>query len=142
MYKEGGDFKAVVLFPLKRVTCSSNSYPCVFPPFPQQLLFFNMPLTCYLCWSLHLRSRGNSFRSHFLRPGYRWKTLGVHTAMLLLLAWQGYSCYFLLETYGPLAFFLSPVRTWAVGIALLLVYRAWKGPAPCLRDNSKTTTAS
>uniref|UniRef100_A0A8C7SQJ4 Transmembrane protein 62 n=1 Tax=Oncorhynchus mykiss TaxID=8022 RepID=A0A8C7SQJ4_ONCMY len=74
-----------------------------------QLLFFNMPLTCYLCWSLHLRSRGNSFRSHFLRPGYRWKTLGVHTAMLLLLAWQGYSCYFLLETYGPLAFFLSPV---------------------------------
>uniref|UniRef100_A0A8K9UHG1 Transmembrane protein 62 n=1 Tax=Oncorhynchus mykiss TaxID=8022 RepID=A0A8K9UHG1_ONCMY len=107
-----------------------------------QLLFFNMPLTCYLCWSLHLRSRGNSFRSHFLRPGYRWKTLGVHTAMLLLLAWQGYSCYFLLETYGPLAFFLSPVRTWAVGIALLLVYRAWKGPAPCLRDNSKTTTAS
>uniref|UniRef100_A0A8C7SKP3 Transmembrane protein 62 n=1 Tax=Oncorhynchus mykiss TaxID=8022 RepID=A0A8C7SKP3_ONCMY len=88
-----------------------------------QLLFFNMPLTCYLCWSLHLRSRGNSFRSHFLRPGYRWKTLGVHTAMLLLLAWQGYSCYFLLETYGPLAFFLSPVRTWAVGIALLLVYR-------------------
>ncbi|XP_070972434.1 transmembrane protein 62 isoform X1 [Oncorhynchus clarkii lewisi] len=107
-----------------------------------QLLFFNMPLTCYLCWSLHLRSRGNSFRSHFLRPGYRWKTLGVHTAMLLLLAWQGYSCYFLLETYGPLAFFLSPVRTWAVGIALLLVYRAWKGPAPCLRDDSKTTTAS
>uniref|UniRef100_A0AAZ3QZ30 Transmembrane protein 62 n=1 Tax=Oncorhynchus tshawytscha TaxID=74940 RepID=A0AAZ3QZ30_ONCTS len=93
-----------------------------------QLLFFNMPLACYLCWSLHLRSRGNSFRSHFLRPGYRWKTLGVHTAMLLLLAWQGYSCYFLLETYGPLAFFLSPVRTWAVGIALLLVYRAWKGP--------------
>uniref|UniRef100_A0A8C8ER69 Transmembrane protein 62 n=1 Tax=Oncorhynchus tshawytscha TaxID=74940 RepID=A0A8C8ER69_ONCTS len=91
-----------------------------------QLLFFNMPLACYLCWSLHLRSRGNSFRSHFLRPGYRWKTLGVHTAMLLLLAWQGYSCYFLLETYGPLAFFLSPVRTWAVGIALLLVYRAWK----------------
>uniref|UniRef100_A0A8C8DCL9 Transmembrane protein 62 n=1 Tax=Oncorhynchus tshawytscha TaxID=74940 RepID=A0A8C8DCL9_ONCTS len=88
-----------------------------------QLLFFNMPLACYLCWSLHLRSRGNSFRSHFLRPGYRWKTLGVHTAMLLLLAWQGYSCYFLLETYGPLAFFLSPVRTWAVGIALLLVYR-------------------
>uniref|UniRef100_A0A8C7MEJ5 Transmembrane protein 62 n=1 Tax=Oncorhynchus kisutch TaxID=8019 RepID=A0A8C7MEJ5_ONCKI len=107
-----------------------------------QLLFFNMPLTCYLCWSLHLRSRGNSFRSHFLRPGYRWKTLGVHMAMLLLLAWQGYSCYFLLETYGPLAFFLSPVRTWAVGISLLLVYRAWKGPTPCLRDNSKTTTAS
>lgn len=100
------------------------------PSISQQLLFFNMPLTCYLCWSLHLRSRGNSFRSHFLRPGYRWKTLGVHTAMSLLLAWQGYSCYFLLETYGPLAFFLSPVRTWAVGIALLLVYRAWKGPAP------------
>uniref|UniRef100_A0A6Q2Z0E1 Calcineurin-like phosphoesterase domain-containing protein n=1 Tax=Esox lucius TaxID=8010 RepID=A0A6Q2Z0E1_ESOLU len=87
-----------------------------------QLLFFNMPLTCYLCWSLHLRSRGNSFRSHFSGPACRWKTLAVHAVMLLLLVWQAYSCYFLLETYGPLAFFLSPVRTWAVGLALLLVY--------------------
>uniref|UniRef100_A0A668AXC8 Transmembrane protein 62 n=1 Tax=Myripristis murdjan TaxID=586833 RepID=A0A668AXC8_9TELE len=90
-----------------------------------QLVFFNMPLTCYLCWSLHHRCRGNTFRSHFLRPGCRWRTLVVHFSMLLLLTWQAYSCYFLLETYGPVAFFLSPVRTWALGLSLLLVYRAW-----------------
>ncbi|KAL0969754.1 hypothetical protein UPYG_G00231840 [Umbra pygmaea] len=100
-----------------------------------QLVFFNMPLTCYLCWSLHLRSRGNSFQSQFFRSASRWRTLLVHSAMLLLLVWQSYSCYFLLETYGHLAFFLSPVRTWAVGLALLLVYRAWKGPAPSLRGD-------
>uniref|UniRef100_A0A673CQD5 Transmembrane protein 62 n=1 Tax=Sphaeramia orbicularis TaxID=375764 RepID=A0A673CQD5_9TELE len=107
-----------------------------------QLLFFNMPLTCYLCWSLHHRCRGNTFRSHFLRPGCRWRTLGVHMFMLLLLTWQAHSCYFLLETYGPMAFLLSPVRTWALGFSLLLVYRAWTGPAPLVRDNSKTNTPS
>ncbi|KAJ8340944.1 hypothetical protein SKAU_G00332350 [Synaphobranchus kaupii] len=44
-----------------------------------QVVFFNMPLTCYLCWSLHLRCRGNSFRSHFQRAG-RMRTVGVHLA--------------------------------------------------------------
>uniref|UniRef100_A0A8C2XQ46 Transmembrane protein 62 n=1 Tax=Cyclopterus lumpus TaxID=8103 RepID=A0A8C2XQ46_CYCLU len=83
-----------------------------------QLLFFNMPLTCYLCWSLHHRCRGNTFRSHFLRPGCRWRTLAVHLFMLLLLTWQAHSCYFLLETYGLIAFFLSPVRTWALALSL------------------------
>ncbi|KAM7403422.1 hypothetical protein PAMA_004060 [Pampus argenteus] len=100
-----------------------------------QLLFFNMPLTSYLCWSLHHRCRGNTFRSHFLRPGCRWRTLVIHFFMLLLFTWQAHSCYFLLETYGPMAFFLSPVRTWALGLGLLLVYRAWTGPAPLLRDS-------
>lgn len=107
-----------------------------------QLLFFNMPLTCYLCWSLHHRCRGNTFRSHFLRPGCRWRTLGVHVLMLLLLTWQAHSCYFLLETYGPMAFLLSPVRTWALGFSLLLVYRAWTGPAPLVRDSTKNNTLS
>uniref|UniRef100_A0A3B4U5A8 Transmembrane protein 62 n=1 Tax=Seriola dumerili TaxID=41447 RepID=A0A3B4U5A8_SERDU len=106
------------------------------------LLFFNMPLTSYLCWSLHHRCRGNTFRSHFLRPGCRWRTLAVHLFMLLLLTWQAHSCYFLLETYGPMAFFLSPVRTWALGLSLLLVYRAWTGPAPLIRDNSKSISSS
>uniref|UniRef100_A0A7N9AV50 Transmembrane protein 62 n=1 Tax=Mastacembelus armatus TaxID=205130 RepID=A0A7N9AV50_9TELE len=73
-----------------------------------QLLFFNMPLTSYLCWSLYHRCRGNTFRSHFWRPGCHWRTLAVHIFMLLLLTWQAHSCYFLLETYGPMAFFLSP----------------------------------
>uniref|UniRef100_A0A672PWM7 Transmembrane protein 62 n=1 Tax=Sinocyclocheilus grahami TaxID=75366 RepID=A0A672PWM7_SINGR len=75
-----------------------------------QVLFFNMPLTYYLCWSLHHRCRGTSFRSHFCRPGSRWMTLAMHIGMLVLMIWQAYSCYFLLETYGLLAFFLSPVR--------------------------------
>uniref|UniRef100_A0A8C1XW88 Transmembrane protein 62 n=1 Tax=Cyprinus carpio TaxID=7962 RepID=A0A8C1XW88_CYPCA len=74
-----------------------------------QVLFFNMPLTYYLCWSLHHRCRGTSFRSHFCRPGSNWRTLAMHIGMLVLMIWQAYSCYFLLETYGLLAFFLSPV---------------------------------
>ncbi|KAL7873337.1 hypothetical protein AOLI_G00124080 [Acnodon oligacanthus] len=104
-----------------------------------QLVFFNMPLTCYLCWSLHQRCRGCSFRSHFCRPGCRWRTLVVHLAMLLLLIWQAYSCYFLLETYGLLAFFLSPVRTWALAMGLFLVYKAWRGSAPDFADNKSET---
>ncbi|XP_010777237.1 transmembrane protein 62-like [Notothenia coriiceps] len=107
-----------------------------------QLLFFNMPLTCYLCWSLHHRCRGNTFRSHFLRPGCRWRTLAFHLLMLLLLTWQAHSCYFLFETYGAVAFLLSPVRTWAFGLSLLLVYHAWTCPAPLARDNSKSVTPS
>lgn len=107
-----------------------------------QLLFFNMPLTSYLCWSLHHRCRGNTFRSHFLRPGCRWRTLAVHVFMLLLLTWQAHSCYFLLQTYGPMAFFLSPVRTWALGLSLILVYRAWTGPTPLLGDHSKSVSSS
>uniref|UniRef100_A0A673KNP0 Transmembrane protein 62-like n=1 Tax=Sinocyclocheilus rhinocerous TaxID=307959 RepID=A0A673KNP0_9TELE len=95
-----------------------------------QVLFFNMPLTYYLCWSLHHRCRGTSFRSHFCRPGSRWRTLAMHIGMLVLMIWQAYSCYFLLETYGLLAFFLSPVRSWGLLMGLLLVYRAWWGTPP------------
>ncbi|XP_051723385.1 transmembrane protein 62 isoform X2 [Ctenopharyngodon idella] len=103
-----------------------------------QVLFFNMPLTYYLCWSLHHRCRGTNFRSQFCRPGCRWRTLAMHLGMLVLMIWQAYSCYFLLETYGPLAFFLSPVRTWAFLMGLLLVYRAWWGTPPRFSDGSKT----
>ncbi|XP_076013792.1 transmembrane protein 62 [Genypterus blacodes] len=106
-----------------------------------QLLFFNMPLTCYLCWSLHHRCRGNTFRSHLLRPGCRWRTLALHLIMLLLLTWQAQSCYFLLETYGAMAFLLSPVRTWALGLGLLLVHRAWTGPAPFVLDNNSKSSS-
>nr|XP_023683199.1 transmembrane protein 62 isoform X1 [Paramormyrops kingsleyae] len=94
-----------------------------------QVVFFNMPLTCYLCWSLYLRSRGNCFRSHFRRAGPI-RTVPIHMVMLGLLMWQAYSCYFLLETYGPQAFFLSPVRCWALGLGILLIYQAWRGPSP------------
>ncbi|XP_077477350.1 transmembrane protein 62 [Stigmatopora argus] len=95
-----------------------------------QLLFFNMPLTLYLCWSLQQRCRGNTLRSLLLRPGCRWRCLAVHLLMLLLLAWQAHSCYFLLETYGILAFLLSPVRMWALGLGMILIYRAWNCPVP------------
>lgn len=106
-----------------------------------QVVFFNIPLTCYLCWSLHLRGRGKTFRSHLMRPGCCWSTAVVHLTMLLLLIWQAYSCHFLLETYGSLAFLLSPVRTWAMGLGIVLVFRVWKGPAPRL-SNSKTNSPS
>ncbi|XP_059908871.1 transmembrane protein 62 isoform X3 [Gadus macrocephalus] len=104
-----------------------------------QMAFYNTPLTCYVCWSLHQRHRGNTFRSHLLpsrRPGWcsGVAALAVNLGMLLLLAWQAYSCGFLLETYGAVALLLSPVRSWALALGLLLVYRAWTGPAPRLRD--------
>uniref|UniRef100_A0A672PUX8 Transmembrane protein 62 n=1 Tax=Sinocyclocheilus grahami TaxID=75366 RepID=A0A672PUX8_SINGR len=107
-----------------------------------QVLFFNMPLTYYLCWSLHHRCRGTSFRSHFCRPGSRWMTLAMHIGMLVLMIWQAYSCYFLLETYGLLAFFLSPVRSWGLLMGLLLVYRAWWGTPPNFSGGSKTNRPS
>ncbi|RVE57512.1 hypothetical protein OJAV_G00216800 [Oryzias javanicus] len=107
-----------------------------------QLLSFNMPLTSYLCWCLHHRCRGNTFRSHFQRSGLRCRTLALHLLMLLLLTWQAHSCYFLLETYGLVAFLLSPIRTWALLLSLLLVYRAWTGPAPLVHDNSRSASSS
>lgn len=122
-----------------------------------QMLFFNMPLTSYLCWSLHHRCCGHSFRSHLRlgassrpgppqsvppHPGSRCGTLAVHLFMLLLLCWQAQSCYFLLETYGPMAFVLSPVRTWALGMGLALVHRAWTCPLPTLREHSKGNSAT
>ncbi|XP_062863818.1 transmembrane protein 62 isoform X2 [Trichomycterus rosablanca] len=102
-----------------------------------QVIFFNMPLTSYLCWSLHQRCHGCSFRSHFCWSTCR-RTLIVHLIMLLLFIWQAYSCYFLLETYGLLAFILSPVRTWALLMGLLLVLKAWMGPAPNLSNKRDT----
>ncbi|MEQ2183985.1 hypothetical protein GOODEAATRI_003477 [Goodea atripinnis] len=55
---------------------------------------------------------------------------------------QAHSCYFLLQTYGVTAFFLSPVRTWALGLSVVLVYRAWTGPVPLFHDNSKSNSSS
>uniref|UniRef100_A0A1A8FE47 Transmembrane protein 62 n=1 Tax=Nothobranchius korthausae TaxID=1143690 RepID=A0A1A8FE47_9TELE len=104
-----------------------------------QMVFFNIPLTSYLCWSLHHRCHGNSLRSHFVRPGRRWPPLAVHFLMLLLLTWQAYSCCFLLETYGLMAFVLSPVRTWALVLSLLLIHRAWTGPTPFVHNNKRVS---
>ncbi|KAL9850981.1 transmembrane protein 62 [Geothlypis trichas] len=89
-----------------------------------QMLFFNLPLMAYLCWCLLLRCHGHGFRSH-LRHIRRLVAVPVHLAMLLLLAWQLYSCYFLQRTYGTLAFFLSPMRTWLVLLTAALIYKTW-----------------
>uniref|UniRef100_A0A8C3NDW3 Transmembrane protein 62 n=1 Tax=Geospiza parvula TaxID=87175 RepID=A0A8C3NDW3_GEOPR len=89
-----------------------------------QMMFFNLPLMAYLCWCLLLRCHGHSFRSH-LRHVRRLVAVPVHLAMVLLLAWQVYSCYFLQRTYGTLAFFLSPMRTWLVLLTAALIYKTW-----------------
>uniref|UniRef100_A0A8C4XRB3 Transmembrane protein 62 n=1 Tax=Falco tinnunculus TaxID=100819 RepID=A0A8C4XRB3_FALTI len=89
-----------------------------------QLLFFNLPLMAYLCWCLLLRCQGYSFRSH-VHHIPRLVAVLVHLAMALLLAWQVYSCYFLQRTYGTLAFFLSPMRTWLVVLTSALIWKTW-----------------
>ncbi|KAJ7413493.1 transmembrane protein 62 isoform X1 [Willisornis vidua] len=89
-----------------------------------QILFFNLPLMAYLCWCLFLRCRGHSFCSH-IRHSHRLMAVLIHLAMGLLLAWQLYSCYFLQRTYGTVAFFLSPMRTWLVVLTSALIYKTW-----------------
>ncbi|MGH0170907.1 UNVERIFIED_CONTAM: hypothetical protein FKN15_077223 [Acipenser sinensis] len=105
------------------------------------LVFFNIPLTCYLCWSMYLRCQGNCFRTHFRRAG-RVRTLMVNVVMLALLLWQTYSCYFLLETYGTTACLLSPLRTWALFLGLLLIRYAWTCHPPRLRQFIKSSQPS
>lgn len=89
-----------------------------------QLVFFNFPLTLYLCWCLLLRCRGARFLSHVKYSG-RIYSLLVHLLMLALLAWQLHACYFLLEAYGVVAFLLSPMRLWTVMLAITLAYKVW-----------------
>ncbi|KAM8807706.1 transmembrane protein 62 [Eudromia elegans] len=89
-----------------------------------QLLFFNVPLTAYLCWSLLLRCQGCSFRSH-AQHARRLVAVPGHAAMALLLLWHLYSCYFLQRTYGTLAFVLSPMRTWLLPLTSALIYKTW-----------------
>lgn len=97
-----------------------------------QMLFFNLPLMAYLCWCLLLRCQGHGFRSH-IRHVRRPTAVLVHLAMTLSLAWQVYSCYFLQRTYGTLAFFLSPMRTWLVVLASALIYKTWTLKSSALR---------
>uniref|UniRef100_A0A8C5QY16 Transmembrane protein 62 n=1 Tax=Leptobrachium leishanense TaxID=445787 RepID=A0A8C5QY16_9ANUR len=89
-----------------------------------QVVFFNAPLTAYMCWCLLIRCRGQGFCSH-LRYGRKLLTLPVHFFMFLLLAWQVYSCFFLMLTYGTLAVFLSPLKFWLVVATLVLFRKLW-----------------
>ncbi|XP_028362976.1 transmembrane protein 62 isoform X6 [Phyllostomus discolor] len=89
-----------------------------------QLAFFNIPLMTYLCWSLLQRCFGHNFKSH-IHQGKYLKIIPVHLLMLLLYIWQIYSCYSLHMTYGTLAFFFSPLRTWLTLLTPLLIYRVW-----------------
>lgn len=88
------------------------------------MIFFNIPLIAYVCWSLLQRCFGHNFRSH-LHQGKYSKIAPVHLLMLLLYTWQVYSCYFLHVTYGSLAFILSPLRTWLALLTPVLIYRVW-----------------
>ncbi|NXN99859.1 TMM62 protein, partial [Rhinopomastus cyanomelas] len=89
-----------------------------------QMLFFNLPLMAYLCWCLLLRCQGCTFRSHLCHVRCL-VAVPVYLTMGLLLAWQTYSCFFLQQTYGTLAFFLSPMRTWLVALTPALIYKTW-----------------
>ncbi|XP_057577868.1 transmembrane protein 62 isoform X2 [Hippopotamus amphibius kiboko] len=89
-----------------------------------QLVFFNIPLMIYLCWSLLQRCFGHTFRSH-LRQGKYLKIIPVHLLMLLLYIWQIYSCYFLHMTYGTLALLFSPLRTWLTLVTPVLIRCVW-----------------
>ncbi|XP_059037296.1 transmembrane protein 62 isoform X3 [Mustela lutreola] len=89
-----------------------------------QLAFFNIPLMAYLCWSLLQRCFGHNFRSH-LHQGKYLKVIPVHLLMLLLYIWQIYSCYFLHMTYGALAFFFSPLRTWLTLLTPVIIRCVW-----------------
>ncbi|KAM4691056.1 transmembrane protein 62 [Rhinophrynus dorsalis] len=97
-----------------------------------QMVFFNIPLTAYLSWCLLLRCQGHGFCSH-LRYGRKAVCLPVHFFMFLLLAWQVYSCVFLLMTYGTLAVFLSPMKLWLVLATFVLGRKVWKFSSPELR---------
>ncbi|XP_073921890.1 transmembrane protein 62 isoform X8 [Castor canadensis] len=89
-----------------------------------QLVFFNIPLMAYLCWSLLQRCFGHNFRSH-LHQGNYLKIIPVHLLMLLLYIWQVYSCYFLHVTFGTLALLFSPLRVWLTLLTPVLIRCAW-----------------
>ncbi|XP_058397366.1 transmembrane protein 62 isoform X3 [Diceros bicornis minor] len=89
-----------------------------------QLVFFNIPLMAYLCWSLLQRCFGHNFRSH-LRQGRYLKVILVHLLMVLLYIWQIYSCYVLHMTYGTLAFLFSPLRTWLTLLTPVFIRCVW-----------------
>ncbi|KAH0620659.1 hypothetical protein JD844_021330 [Phrynosoma platyrhinos] len=97
-----------------------------------QVAFFNLPLMAYMCWCLYIRCQGHCFSSHLYHVRLYW-VVPIHLIMALLFSWQVYSCYFLLKTYGTIAFFLSPVRTWIVALTVFLFYRAWKLQSSMLR---------
>ncbi|XP_037358218.1 transmembrane protein 62 isoform X2 [Talpa occidentalis] len=89
-----------------------------------QLVFFNIPLMAYLCWSLLQRCFGHNFTSH-LRQGTYLKIIPVHLFMLLMYIWQIYSCYFLHKTYGTIALLFSPLRTWLTLLTPVLIRSVW-----------------
>ncbi|XP_073433736.1 transmembrane protein 62 isoform X1 [Dendrobates tinctorius] len=89
-----------------------------------QMLFFNIPMTLYLCWCLLLRCRGFGFLSH-LKHSRKMVCIPIHFFMFLLLAWQIYSIFFLMLTYGTLAAFLSPMKLWLVVATLVMGRRVW-----------------
>ncbi|XP_028677586.2 transmembrane protein 62 isoform X1 [Erpetoichthys calabaricus] len=102
-----------------------------------QMIFFNLPVLCYLCWSLNHRYSGIGFLAHFRSTGLI-RAVTVNLIMLGLLVWQTYSCYSLMKRYGLTACFLSPVRLWALLLSLFLILKAWN----CTLPNTTNDTVS
>ncbi|CAI9549796.1 unnamed protein product [Staurois parvus] len=98
-----------------------------------QMVFFNIPLTAYLCWCLLCRCKGHGFFSH-LRHTRKIVCVPVHFFMFLFMVWQIYSCVFLLMTYGTLATFLSPMKLWLVVVTFALGRKVWVFNSPELRS--------
>ncbi|KAM8920792.1 transmembrane protein 62 [Pelodytes ibericus] len=97
-----------------------------------QMAFYNIPMTAYMCWCLLMRCRGHGFSSH-LRYSRKMVSVPFHFLMFLLMAWQVYSCVFLLQTYGTLSLFLSPMKAWLVVATLIIFKKLWAFSSPELR---------
>ncbi|KAG8449457.1 hypothetical protein GDO86_016201 [Hymenochirus boettgeri] len=97
-----------------------------------QMIFFNIPMTAYLVWSLLLRCKGHGFCSHlhYIRKSV---CVPVYILVILLMAWQVYSCIFLMMTYGTLAAFLSPMKLWLLVATIVLGRKVWWFSSPELR---------
>ncbi|OCT68573.1 transmembrane protein 62 [Xenopus laevis] len=98
-----------------------------------QMVFFNIPMTAYLCWCLLLRCKGHGFCSHF-RHSRKIVCLPIYLFVILIFVWQVYSSIFLAMTYGTLAAFLSPMKLWLVVATVLLGGKVWRFSTPELRS--------
>ncbi|KAG2457518.1 TMM62 protein, partial [Polypterus senegalus] len=108
-----------------------------------QMVSFNLPVLCYLCWSLNHRYSGIGFLAHFRSTGLI-RAVTVNLIMLGLLVWQTYSCYALTMRYGLAACVLSPARLWALLLSLFLILKAWNCTLPKtpVLDSEETTNGT
>ncbi|XP_025831717.1 transmembrane protein 62-like [Agrilus planipennis] len=97
-----------------------------------QLATFQFPLILILANGVD-----NRLRNLILRPGKTktiWDLIGLHLPFVMLLSIQLLMAYFFLLAYGYLAFFLGPLRTWSIVLALVLWCQTLQLPEKCTRD--------